>query len=287
MRVVGKFSNLGLNLVLVGVVFALACDSADRRGGNPKNAGDPVLARVGSGAITTADLVGVRGASGDSRRQLEAVIARRLAAEEAQRRGLGDTDEMRARLAANRRQAAAKEEEILRDALFAHMKSELKLSDQDLREYYEKTKVRFATPQLHLRRVAFTSKADADVALSKPVAQLDLDPKGSEEIGPTPIDKLSPTILPEVLQLHRPGDRVVVQRGAEVSIVELVEILPAEPRPFEEVRGKVEDSLRTLRAQEIFTKEMERLRLEAKIEIDEEALRALASQTASPSDGRH
>jgi len=286
MSVVGKSSHLGLRIVLIGVVLALACNSADRGGGHIKNAGEPVLARIGSGVITTADLVGARGVSGDHRRELEAAITRRLAAEEARRRGLADTDETGPRLAAIRRQATVKEEEVLRDALFAHMKSELKVSDEDLREYYEKTKIRFATPELHLRRVAFASKAEAEAALSKPVSQPVLDPKASEEIGPAPVDKLPPTVLPEVLQLRRPGDRILVQRGGESSIVELVEILPAEPRPFDEVRKMLDESFRTLRAQEAFTKEMEQLRTKAKVEIDEETLRAFSSQSTTTSTPR-
>jgi len=100
-------------------------------------------------------------------------------------------------------------------------------------------------------------------------------------MGPAPIDKLPLTVLPEALQLRQPGDRTIVRRGDSASIVELVEILPAEPRPFEEVRDKVEESLRTIRAQEAFNKEIERLRTEAKVEIDEAALRSLVPQPAT------
>jgi hypothetical protein len=163
-------------------------------------------------------------------------------------------------------------------SFFAKMKSELKLSDDDLRDFYEKTKIRFATRELHLRRAAFASKADAEAAFARLGPEERLDPKSAEEIGPTAIEKLPPTVLPEALQLRQPGDRVLVHRGSDAAIVE---ILPAEPRPFEEVRDKVEDSLRTIRAQELFNKEMERLRTEAKVEVDEAALCSLASQPAT------
>jgi hypothetical protein len=192
---------------------------------------------------------------------------------------------MQERLAAIRREAGAREEATLRDALFARMKADLNLSEQDLHDFYEKTKIRFTTRELHLRRLAFPSRADAEAAFAKLGAQERLDPKVSENLGPEAIEKLPPTVLPEALQLRQPGDRVIVQHGAEVSIVELVEILPAEPRPFEEVRDRVEDGLRTLRAQEAFAKEIERLREDTRVEIDEAALSGLASQ-AVPSSAR-
>lgn len=264
-----------------GLLPTLSCNPTDHatRG---LQAADKVVARIGSHTITAGDLTAIRGERNDPRRQLDAVIARRLAAQEARRKGLAKTDEMQQRLTAIQRQAAAQEEAVLRDALFAKLKSDLKLSDQDLRDFYEKTKIRFAIRELHLRRAAFASKADAEAAFAKLTAQGRLDPKSSEEIGPAPIEKLPPTVLPEALQLRQPGDRVLIQRGSDAAIVELLEILPAEPRPFEEVRDKVEESLRTIRAQEAFNMEMERLRAEAKVEVDQAALQSLASQPSVP-----
>jgi hypothetical protein len=256
-------------------------------GGSSEHVVDNVVARVGPYSITVNDLSAPRGERVDIRRQLDAVITRRLAAQEARRRGLAKTEDIHERLVAIQRQAEAQEEAILRDALFAKMKSDLKVSEQDLRDFYEKTKIRFATRELHLRRVAFASKSEAESASAKLGPQARLDPKASEEIGPAAIEKLPLTVIPEALQLREPGDHVIVQRGDEVSIVELVQILPAEPRSFEEVRDKVEESLRTIRGQEAFTKEIERLRTDAKVEIDELALHTLASQSATATGQTH
>ncbi|HME71650.1 MAG TPA: peptidyl-prolyl cis-trans isomerase [Myxococcota bacterium] len=248
---------------------------------------DRVLARVNGHPITADAIPAVRDPSRqDLRSRLEFAIQRRIAAEEARRRGLAATPEMRERLAAIHQEAAAREEAALRDALFARMKGDLTFSDQDLRDQYEKTKIRFATKELHLRRATFRSKAEAEAVLAKLGPEGRLEPAASEEIGPAPIEKLPQAVLPEALQLQRPGDRAIVERGSEAAIVELVEILPAEPRPFEEVRDKVDESLRTLRGQEAFNKELERLRAEAKVEIDEAALRGFTSQAATPSDHR-
>jgi len=244
-----------------------------------------VVARV-NGHPITADAIPALGrdpSRQDVRSRIDLAIQRRVAADEARRLGLARTPEMTERLAAIHGEAKAKEESALRDALFARMKGDLKLSDQELRDFYEKTKVQFTARELHLRRATFASQADAEAAFAKLTPQGHLDPKSSEELGPAPIDKLPLTVLPEALQLRQPGDRLTVRRGEEASIVELVEILPAVPRPFEEVRERVEQSLRTLRAQELFAQEVARLRAEAKVEINEAALSSLASQSATPS----
>jgi len=272
--------------LVVGILQTLSCDSTRHSRADSQHGSETVVARIGTSPITVGDLTATRSGQIDPRRQLDAVITRRLAAEEAHRQGLAKAGDVHRRLAEIQRQATAQEETVLRDALFAHMKSDLKLSEQDLRDFYEKTKIRFATRELHLRRAAFASKADAQAALAKLAPQGRLDPKSSEEIGPAAIEKLPPTVLPEALQLRQPGDRVLIQRGSEASIVELVEILRAEPPPFEEVRDKVEESLRTIRAQDAFATEVARLRAEAKVEIDEAALSSLASQSATSSNLR-
>jgi hypothetical protein len=273
--------NLGALPFLLGVVSVFACHSAQQTQSTSAQVTDTVVAHIGSHPVTIGDLSATHGQPADPQRQLDMVITRRLAAEEARRQGLAKTGDISGRLVAIHRQAQAQEEAILRDALFAKMKSELKPSEQDLRDFYEKTKIRFGARELHLRRLAFASKHDAESALAKLGLQGRLDPVSSEEIGPEVIEKLPPTVVPEALQLQQPGDRVMVQRGGESSLVELVEILPAEPRPFEDVRDQVEESLRTIRAQEAFAKEIERLRTEAKVEIDEVVLRSLTSQSAS------
>ena len=79
-------------------------------------------------------------------------------------------------------------------------------------------------------------------------------------------------VLPEVLRLESPGERVLVEEAGTWSLVELVEILPAVAKPFAQVQERVDRDLRTLRGQEAFAALLAQLRAGARIEIDEAVL---------------
>lgn len=88
-------------------------------------------------------------------------------------------------------------------------------------------------------------------------------------------------VLPEALRLRRPGERTLVIRDGTIALVELVEEIPAAPRPFDDVRSEVEKSLRTIRAQEAFRAELARLRAQANVMVDEQALGRLDQNQSS------
>jgi hypothetical protein len=172
----------------------------------------------------------------------ERSILRRVGAEEALRRGLADDAEIAARLEAIERAAAIRAEEALRDALFATVRDALVLDDAALRTHYEATKTRYAQRAITLRRRAFGSREAAQQAMS---ATPSVDGAETEVIGPVAVRDLPRTVLPEALELTRPGSRAVAGSDVEGwSILELVEIRPADSPPFEAVRAEVEASLR-------------------------------------------
>jgi len=129
---------------------------------------------------------------------------------------------------------------------------------------------------VRLRRESFPSREAARAAEARLGPAGRLDPATAETIGPAPAASLPPSVLPEALRLRRPGDRTLVEREGDVALVELVEVIPAAPQPFEAVRDRVERSLRTLRGQEAFHQLLEGLRDGAEVEIDA----ALLSQDA-------
>jgi hypothetical protein len=272
----------------LAALLALAC--ARERGEAPPGAaatpaGDgAVVARVNGAALTLPELVGgqPRGMRPDPDSALEAAIARRLAAQEARRRGLADTSEVQAQIAALRLEAAAREEALLRDALYAALQAELKLTDDELRAHYERTRSRYTERRLRLRRMTFPSVEAARAEDARLGSQGRLDPAGSEEIGPAPLAKLTQMLVPGLLRLREPGQRVVVERPDQIALLELVEVLPPEPLPFEEVREQVEQELRAQRSGEAFGKLIEELRAKAKIEVDQAALHDAAAWQALP-----
>ena len=235
----------------------------------------PVVARVEGEPIRVEEVV-ARAPRGreprEPRQRVEEAIGRRLIAKEARRRHLGEAPAVRQRIAAIRREAMEREEDALRNALFESLRSEIALREEELRQHYQDTRARYFERQIQLRRAVFDSEdaaRAADAALS-PAGRL--DPGASETLGPAIPRDLPRSILPEALHLRVPGERVVVDEGGEWALVELVAIVAAAPRPFEEVRERVEASLRTLKAQQAFGRLMERVRAEADVEIDEAVL---------------
>jgi len=240
----------------------------------PRSA-SPVVAWVGGEPIRVEDVVGRSGqwrGKQDPRRRVEDGIGARLAVQEARRRELDESPRVSERIAAIRREAVEREEDALRNALFDTLRDGIELTEEELRQHYQDTKARYFERQIHLRRLGLDSEEAAraaDVALG-PAGRL--DPAASEDLGPAVLRDLPPSVLPEALKLKAPGDRVVLGKEGEWALVELVEVLPTVPQPFEQARDRVEASLRTLRTQAALRELVERLRAEADIEIDESVI---------------
>lgn len=247
-----------------------ACES--RESGLSKGSAPLVVARDPDLVVDPLE-VALSGDSVRDQRALDVVIARKLAAREARRRGIDATDATRQKLEALRREANAREEEILRDAFFSMLREGESISDADLRAHFEKTRGRHTERRIALRRRRFASEADANAANAGLASEARLDPATSETLLPAAAEQLPVDVIPEALRLRRAGDRVVIVREGGAALVELVAIEPAAQMSFEEARPDVEESLRTLRAQEAFRAEIARLRAEAGVEVDLDAFR--------------
>jgi len=274
-----SFTWRAAGLFVLSLVTALGCERATRSPSEgtssaPAPSTAHVVARVEGEPIAVEDLrmVGIPGLPARREQLLQAAITRRLAAEEARRRGLDKSKDVQARIEAVRREARANEEAVLRDALFQSVRDGLQISEADLRDYYEKTKSLYFERQVKLRQQAFPSKVESEATIARLGPEGHLDPAKSETIGPALIQDLPKAVLPEAFRLRKPGDRIIVTREGRFSIVELEEVLPAVQRPLEAVRDRVEKSLRTLRASEAYRALLEKRRAEAKIEINQKVL---------------
>ena len=244
-------------IVLPTLLLCLACNRSN-------HSQSSALARVNGQPITIEQgPAGAPRTPAEAQANVDRAITRHLAAEEAERRGLAHDS--------GSTPLSVKEEERLRDTLFESMRDSVAVSDDDLRAHYEKTRLRYAVRQVVLRRKEFQSEADARAEDRRLGAEGRL-PAESETSGPTPVDKLPGSVLPEALSFSSPGQRAAVQRGGRWALVELEEVRSADPLPFEAVRPQVEESLRLIRAQAEFSAEIEKLRREANVEIDQAAL---------------
>ncbi len=153
-----------------------------------------------------------------------------------------------------------------------------------LRARYEQTQARYTERRLRLRRAAFPSAEAARAEDERLGADGRLDPASSEENGPAPVQKLMQLQMPGVMRLQEPGQRIVVEREGSFALVELAEVMPPAPLPFEEVREQLESELRAQKAAEAFAKLAQELRAAARLEIDEAVLKDEAAWQPSAGD---
>ena len=256
---------------------ALACGptSTEVDASAPPAAGGVVLARIGDDVITTEDL-GPLPPKAIPANRLDVLIRRRLAIIEARRRGLENEPKVKAAIEELHRNALNQEEGLLRNALFNSIRLGLTVTEEDLLAHYEATKERYLERQWALRMQGFENEDAALAANAALGANGRLDPTQSEAPGPLPADKLPRGVLPILHELVSPGDRRVVPLD-RWTIVELEAYLPAAQLSFEVVRPKVELSLRAIRAEEQLRAELQRVRTEMNVTVDEAALAAWAA----------
>lgn len=277
----------------IGVAAVAVAVGCERPAASPAQSGAPssdargIVARVDGSPITLDDVSGAgpRFRAGGSRAALDLAIARRLAANEARRRGLDASEAVQEQLRALRSEVAAREEALLGNALQRAIAEQLAVTDEELRAHYDRTKARFAVQRVRLRRKTFESAEAARAEDARLGSEGRLDAESSEEIGPASMQELLQRGVLGVMRLREPGQRVVIEREGAPALLELVELLPPEPPPFDDVREQLAVELRAQRAAEAFAKLGEELRGAAKIEIDEAAVAKMEEARSSAGPG--
>jgi hypothetical protein len=256
---------------LLGLLAVLACEREAPDSGEPdRTPGSVVLARVGDEVVTEEDL-GWIPAKAKPASRLETLVMRKLAANEARRRGLDEEPSIRAKIADFRRNELTWEEGLLRNALFNSIRLGLTLSEDELRAHYVQTQRRYTEPQWKLRIRRFASEAEARAAVEALGATGRLDPADSEMLGPVPAAQLAPDLLPVLHLFKQPGDRQLLDLADGWTLIELDTYFAAAPLPFEAVREKVDQDLRAVRAEAVLDAELDKLRAE-QVVIDAAAL---------------
>jgi hypothetical protein len=253
------------------LLLALACSPPA-----PTTPSARPLAHLGPRTIDAAELVATAQLrrEGDRDALLHAAVGNILAAEEAKSRGLAGDPAMQARIALVRARARIEEDTLLAQALFEAEREALELSEDELRAHYDATQHRYLVRKLVLRRVAYASREEAEAADRALGVTGRLDPRHAEPIAATEIQRLPISVLPEATYLKRAGDRVVAGKPEEgFSLVELVDDVAADPRPFEDVRKEVERDLRLQRALARVEALVEARRETAELGVEEAALR--------------
>lgn len=264
---------------LLAALAILACEKAPQKA-EPVEP-DPesvVLARVGDEVVTVEDL-GFVPVTVNLTNKLETLVMRKLAAEEARRRGLEKEPKTRAKIAQFRHHALTWEEGLLRNALYNSIRLSMSFSEAEQRAYFDANRNGYTAPQWKLRIQKFASEAEARAAAEKLGPTGRLDPAQTESLGPLSAQELPLLLLPVLPLLKQPGDRQALDLAGAWSLVELEEFLPTAPLSFEAAREKVDQDLRAVRAEATLNQELARLRAE-QVTIEQAALAKLEQERA-------
>lgn len=185
----------------------------------------------------------------------------------------------------------------------------LSITVEEMRQYYEKSKAKFMTPlTITLRELMIavptrtvngqdtfsaaddaSAKARIDALRERAVAGTDFTALVAEAsdstsktnaglVGPLNADDLNPA-LKEAIASLQPGGLTAVFRGPRgYQVFKLETRSVPQLKPFDSVRGEIEQALREERIEPETQKLLSRLRTEAVIEWKDEALRKLYEQ---------
>lgn len=221
-----------------------------------------------------ADSVGPLATDAGPEAQANAVrgaIDRRLAAEEAKRRGLDQTPWVREALARAHADARRAEEEILADALAESLVGADAATEAALREAFEADPSRFARPRYGLRLSTYGTRDAAEAAARTLAEQGFLADTRFEDLGPAFAWELPPWLRGQIGALDAPGRRIVVERPDGFVLVEVASLELAPPISFEAARDDVMRVERRGLGAAALMRELERLRAERKIRTVDEA----------------
>jgi hypothetical protein len=255
------------------LLCAAACRPRGAASPDAPLSGTPV-ARVGDDTILLEELRLPAGARDTEarRRAVELAVNDRLFAAEARRRGLDREGELQRRVQAIRRDAAARERSLLREALVREVAGETRISEAELKESFEKNRALYQRRLYTLRHAAFPSREAAEQAARALDAGGSLEQARFESIGPVLLHELPRMFQRQVAAVRKPGQALVVPGDGNWLAVEVVDVQLAPAESYEDVRRQLFASLRQERNREIVEKLMAELKQNATVQLEEAVL---------------
>lgn len=217
------------------------------------------------------------------REMLDTMVIRELIMQQAAKEGLDRGPEIEEKL------QDLKQRLIVESFLKKKVEVESKVSDEDMRKFYEQNKEKFKTgDQIKASHILVKTEKEAQVILVQLASGRDFEDlaitysvdsssaKGGD-LGWFGKGSMVPDFENAALALNEGQISEVVKSEFGFHIIKLTGKRPAGIRPFEEVKEQIKSAIMPTKQQEVFQKIKEELKRKRKIKINEKALSQLGT----------
>lgn len=258
-----------------------------------------VLAEVNSGTITTGDferelknlpeyLKSMADTPQGRKEMLDTMVIRELILQQAAKDGLDKGPEIEEKLQDLRKRL------VVESFLKKKVESESKVSDEDLKKFYELNKDKFKSgEQTRASHILVKTEKEAKDILAKLKAggnfeelakknSIDSSSAKGGDLGWFGKGNMVPVFEKAVLALKEGRISDVVKSDFGFHIIKLTGKRPAGTRPFEEVKEQIKGAIMPAKQQEVFQKIKDELKKTAKITIKEDVLNSVGGKSEAP-----
>lgn len=255
--------------------------------------GDRVLAKIGNQTVTEADLDEMANAVPERfrplytspegrKRTLDYIVNVYVLAAEAQKQGLDKTPQTQKLMEFTRK-------DLLARLYLDKMNKEVTLpTEQDAKEFYDKNKAQFATPEsLHLHHILVKTEKEAKDVLdrlkkgekfSDVASKVSICPSKSKggDLDWLPKGSLLPEIEDVAFKMKNGQITGPVKSKFGYHVLFLEDNKPAQENPYDQVKDYIMEQLKFQRQQDFYEKLAEKLRKQMNVEITADSAPATA-----------
>ncbi len=279
------------------VAALVGCQGSTTPGGaksEGKNEGK-VLAEVNSGSITTVDfdrelknlpeyLKAMADTPQGRKEMLDTMVIRELILQQAAKDGLDKGPEIEEKLQDLRKRL------IVESFLKKKVEVESKVSDEDMKKFYEQNKDKFKSgEQIKASHILVKTEKEAKEVLAQLKAggnfeelakksSVDSSSAKGGDLGWFGKGSMVPAFEKAALALKEGQVSDVVKSDFGFHIIKLTGKRPAGIRPFEEVKEQIKGAIMPTKQQEVFQKIKDELKKTAKITIKEDVLNSVGGK---------
>ena len=258
-----------------------------------------VLAEVNSGSITTGDfdrelknlpeyLKAMADTPQGRKEMLDTMVIRELILQQASKDGLDKGPEIEEKL------QDLKKRLIVESFLKKKVEVESKVSDEDLKKFYEQNKDKFKSgEQIKASHILVKTEKEAKDVLAKIKAggnfeelakssSVDSSSAKGGDLGWFGKGSMVPAFEKAALALKEGQTSDVVKSDFGFHIIKLTGKRPAGIRPLEEVKEQIKGAIMPTKQQEVFQKIKDELKKTAKITIKEDVLNSVSGKKEEP-----